>query len=160
MRGADESPLKGDRPRAVELKGKQNPAPGHAGAQDPALGRKGTSPRRSSGVGGPAPFTWPRGGSLPRRGWKHLLLMQKRLDGTPQLSKGQVYFQEAEAPSSAKESAPPSLLRLECSPGSQRPLAALGVPLPFLTDAHAGLQESLQPTYPTHVSGPTRPPPC
>lgn len=38
---------------------------------------------------------------------------------------------EAEV-SSAKESAPPRLLRLQCSPGSPRPLAALGVPSPFL----------------------------
>ena len=75
----------------MELKGKQNPAPSHARAEDPVLGRKGTSPWRSSGVGGPGPFTWPQGGRLPRQGWKHLLLTQKRLDGTPQVSKGQVY---------------------------------------------------------------------
>ena len=44
MRGADGSPLKGDRPRTVELKGKQNPAPQPCQSRGPCAGEKGHLP--------------------------------------------------------------------------------------------------------------------
>lgn len=61
--------------------------------QGPVLGRRGSSPGRSPGVGDPAPFTTAtEEASISRQGWRHPFLTQKTLDDAPQASKGQVCF--------------------------------------------------------------------